>query len=141
MPDVRRQRPMVEKGPPASYPEGDPQGAPWDHSFTLQAVMQMQKDLGILGEKIDRMREDHADAKADGAKTRDKLADVEKSIASAQGALKVFGPLYALLLVVIAAFLAWFLRPVPVTPLSAVTPQQGQAPVLPAAVPTKGPAG
>jgi hypothetical protein len=101
------------QGPPSSLPEGNPPAASMDHSWTLQAIMQMQKDLGVFGEKIDRMRDDFAEAKSDGAKTRDKLGDVEKSIASANGALKVFGRLYALLLVVVAAFLAWFLRPTP----------------------------
>lgn len=101
------------QGPPVSLPEGNPQTSSMDHSWTLQAVMQMQKDLGVLGEKIDRMRDDFGEIKADNKETSLKLIEVQKSIASAEGALKVFGRIYALALVIVAALLAWFLRPYP----------------------------
>ena len=45
-------------GPPVSFPEGTPGMTGYDHSFTLQAVMEMNKTLGGLGEKIDRLRAD-----------------------------------------------------------------------------------
>lgn len=108
MPRVRAPSQQVQ-GPPSSLPEGNPNPASMDHSWTLQAVMQMQKDLGVLGEKIDRMRDDFGDLKSDGKETRDALSGVEKSIASAQGAMKVLSGLFALALVVIAAVLAWLL--------------------------------
>ncbi|HYI39518.1 MAG TPA: hypothetical protein VE053_04280 [Allosphingosinicella sp.] len=114
-----------------------------DHSWTLQAVMQMQKDLGVLGEKIDRMRDDFGDFKTDGKETHAKLIEVQKSIASAEGALKVFGRIYALALVIVAALLAWFLRPTPpapvvVAPPTAIVPPEGSSKGGPAeAAPTK----
>lgn len=45
-------------GPPTSFPEGTPPVPTQDHSFTLQAVMEMKRDLGVLIERIDRMRDD-----------------------------------------------------------------------------------
>lgn len=45
-------------GPPTSFPEGTPPIPTHDHSFTLQAVMEMKRDLGVLVERIDRMRDD-----------------------------------------------------------------------------------
>lgn len=98
------------EGPPTSFPEGPPSSMPWDHSFTLQAVMQMQKDLGVLGEKIDRMRVDIGELKNDGKETRDQLVGVQKSISSAQGAMKILSGLFALALVIFAAVLAWMFK-------------------------------
>ena len=41
------------EGSPASLPEGNPSmAAPYDHSFTLQAIMEMQKTLGSLDAKV-----------------------------------------------------------------------------------------
>lgn len=95
-------------GTPSSMPEGTPAlASPSDHSWTLQAIMQMQKDLGVLGEKIDRLRDDFVDVKTEGTKTRDTLGEVEKSIAAARGGMKVMTGLFALSLVVLAAVLAW----------------------------------
>lgn len=98
------------EGPPTSFPEGPPSSMPWDHSFTLQAVMQMQKDLGVLGEKIERMREDLGELKGDGKETRDQLVEVQRSMSSAQGAMKILGGVFALALVIIAAVLAWMFK-------------------------------
>ena len=108
-------------------PEGTPSlASPTDHSFTLQAVMQMQKELGVLGAKIDGMRDDLGDLKTDGKETRDKLGGVKEDIASFKGAIKVFGLIYALALVLLGAFLAWYLRqpsqPSPPAPTMAVSP-------------------
>lgn len=97
------------EGPPTSFPEGPPSSMPFDHSFTLQAVMQMQKDLGILGEKIDRMRFDLGELKDDGKETRKGLLEVQRSISSARGAMKVLGGLFTVALVVFGAVLAWLL--------------------------------
>jgi hypothetical protein len=60
------------------------------------------------------VKERIADLKTDGGKTRDKLVDVEKDIARFEGSVRVFGKIYALALVIVAALLAWFLRPSPV---------------------------
>lgn len=44
---------------PSSMPEGTPELAyPTDHSWTLQAVMDLNKTVGVLGEKIDRLAGD-----------------------------------------------------------------------------------
>lgn len=95
--------------------------------------MQMQKDLGVLGEKIDRMREDFVDQKKDGKEVRDKLVDVEKSISGFEGSFKAYGRLYALVLVIVAALLAWFLRPItpPSIPASPTVAQPSQSEGVP----------
>jgi hypothetical protein len=46
-------------GTPASMPEGTPSlASPNDHSWTLQSIMEMQKSVGIMGEKLDRLSGD-----------------------------------------------------------------------------------
>ena len=46
-------------GTPSSMPEGTPAlASPSDHSWTLQAVMEMNKTVGILVEKVDRLSAD-----------------------------------------------------------------------------------
>ncbi len=50
--------PSSDIGPPTAFPSGNPPAAPFDHSFTLQAVMELQKSVAVLGEKIDRMSDD-----------------------------------------------------------------------------------
>ena len=46
-------------GSPASMPEGTPSlASPTDHSWTLQAVMDMQRSVGVLCEKVDRLSSD-----------------------------------------------------------------------------------
>jgi hypothetical protein len=48
-----------DSGTPSSMPEGTPSlASPTDHSFTLQAIMEMKGTLGELAAKIDRMRDD-----------------------------------------------------------------------------------
>jgi hypothetical protein len=119
-----------EEGSPTGSPKGNPseRDRGFDHSFTLQAVMQMQKDLGVLGEKIDRLRDDFGELKTDAKENRNKLTEVKESIATFKGALIIIGGLYTLVLVILGAFLAWY-KPAPTAPIStaapaAVAPQQ-----------------
>ena len=101
--------PRTQGGKGASTPERQPEGPPpagmHDHSWTLQAVMEMQKDLGKLGEKIDGMRRDLTDLKGDAKETRDKVIEVEKSISVFKGAKLALGGMSAVLLVILGAFL------------------------------------
>jgi hypothetical protein len=76
-----------------------------DQSFTLQAIMEMQKELGVLGQKIEGMRGDLRDFKAEGKETRDKLVEVEKSLSWFKGVRAVLGLLFAIALMVAGAYL------------------------------------
>lgn len=71
-------RPAAERGSPITMPQGNPSSAaPFDHSFTLQAVMELQKTVAVLGEKIDRMSADTRaiESKVDGVEGKvDKLS-------------------------------------------------------------------
>lgn len=62
-----------------------------------------------LKERLSELRTDHKE-------TTTKLGVAKESIDSFKGAMKVFGGLYALALVLTAAFLAWYLRPTAVAP-------------------------
>lgn len=88
---------------PTSMPEGTP-AVMVDQSFTLQAIMEMQKELGVLGQKIEGMWADLRDFKSEGKETRDKLTEVEKSLSWFKGVRAVLGVLFALALVVVGAY-------------------------------------
>ncbi len=79
-------------------------------------------DLAKLTERIDSLIEKVADLKADGRDTREKIVTVEKSIAGFEGSIKVFGRIYTLALVIVAALLAWLLRPAPQQPVAPALP-------------------
>lgn len=56
---TRSERDQRSAGTPSSMPEGTPSlASPTDHSFTLQAIMEMQKTVGVLCEKVDRLSTD-----------------------------------------------------------------------------------
>lgn len=56
---VRGGRDQRSAGTPSSMPEGTPAlASPTDHSFTLQAIMEMQKTVGVLCEKVERLSTD-----------------------------------------------------------------------------------
>jgi hypothetical protein len=59
------------------------------------------------------LKERIAELKSDGEKTRDKLVDVQKDVSGFEGSVRVFAKIYALALVLVAALLAWFLKPTP----------------------------
>lgn len=60
--------------------------------------------------------------KSDVKETNTKLTDMKSSIDSFKGAMKVMGGIYALALIVVSAFLAWYLRPAPATPAPPAAP-------------------
>lgn len=60
-------------------------------------------------------KERFVELKSEAKETREKLQDVKESIATFKGAMKIFGGLYALALIVFGAFLTWYLRPAPPT--------------------------
>jgi hypothetical protein len=68
-----------------------------------------------------------AEVKIDLKEGTVKLSEVKTSIDSFKGAMKVFGGIYAFALVVTAAFLAWYLRPIPQTILQSSAVQQQDA--------------
>jgi hypothetical protein len=67
--------------------------------------MEMQKELGALGQKIEGMRSDLTDLKNDAKMTRDKVVEVEKSLSVFKGAKLVLGGIFAVLLVILGAAL------------------------------------
>jgi hypothetical protein len=74
-----------------------------------------------VGDKFDKALDKHtidvkeriADLKSDVKDNATKLSDMKTSIDAFKGAMKVFGGIYAFVLMVMAAFLAWYLRPAP----------------------------
>ena len=61
MADTRREQ---DDGTPKDFPQTTPPPQPLDYSFTLQAVMELQKSTGQLKESIDQLRkavEGHGD--------------------------------------------------------------------------------
>jgi hypothetical protein len=60
-----------------------------DHSFTLQAIMTVQRELGGLGAKLDRVIEDNADQGR-------KLDELRHQVTFVRGAIAVVGILAAI---------------------------------------------
>ena len=72
-----------EEAPPQIYAETPPpRYAQHGHDFTLQAVMELQKSVGELGVKIDRLM---SDQKSHG----DKLDKVRQWVAAVTGGITV----------------------------------------------------
>ena len=76
--------------------------------------------------------------KTDNKESSANFRELKGSIDSFKGAIKVLGGIYALALVLIAAFLTWYLRPIPqgALPVSP-TDLQPQPAFTPQAVPPK----
>lgn len=94
-------------GTPASMPEGTPSlASPTDHSFTLQAVMEMNKSLGVLGEKVERLSGDISslDKRIDGF--GEKLEKVRHWQTMATTAIVVIGGIAGLIWTLIT-FVPW----------------------------------
>ncbi|MNM71063.1 hypothetical protein D3C81_827160 [compost metagenome] len=84
----------TQSSTPSSLPTGTPQqfGMP-DHSFTLQAIMELQKSCGALTAKldslsgqIDRMEQT---IKSDANRFDDKLDDVDQSVRDVETRIKI----------------------------------------------------
>lgn len=94
-------------GIPSSMPEGTPSlASPTDHSWTLQAIMEMQKSVGILGEKVDRLSGDIStlDSKIEGF--GEKLEKVRNWQTIATTAIIVIGGVAGLIWTLIT-FVPW----------------------------------
>lgn len=106
-------------------PREEPQGNPVRDLHPVADIRLVIVDLAKLTERIDNLIERVGDLKVDGKETRDSLFEIKESIASFKGGMKVASALYALALVLVASFLAWFLRPdapPPTTNATTVTP-------------------
>lgn len=71
-----------------------------DHSFTLQAIMELQKSVSQLGAKVDRLV-------GDVDKQSGKLSDLDKSIDRFKTAFWVGGGILALVVPIIAGMFWW----------------------------------
>lgn len=108
-------------GTPVSMPEGTPSlASPHDHSWTLQAVMEMQKSVGILGEKVDRLSSDISglDSKMNGF--GEKLDKVKHWQAVVSGGAIVVAAVAAIIWSVIT-FVPWDRVRIEPAPTSAVS--------------------
>ena len=92
-----------ERAAPLDKPETIALGpGPGDQSFVLQAILQVQRELGAVGAKLDRVI-------ADTSEHGRKLDEVQRSLSVVRGGF------YALVSVGILALLGWLLRHVGVT--------------------------
>lgn len=146
-------KPVSEDSSPQEFAQTTPRDlhSTSDIRFVMRETATLTERIEGLTKAIDKLgpslekaldkqaadlKERIADIKADSTKTSDKLETVKTSIDSFKGAMKVFGGLYALALVLTAAFLAWYLRPAPASVVSpAITPAQDSAPHSNALVP------
>jgi hypothetical protein len=84
---------------PTSFPETTPRGyAQPGHDFTLQAVMEIQRTLGEMSSKLDRVV---TDVKSHG----EKLDTIRSQISFVRGVLWVLGALLAIAIAGITAYL------------------------------------
>jgi len=72
-----------------------------DHSFTLQAVMELQKSVAGLAAKVDRLIKDVEDQGT-------KIDGIRHQISFVKGAFWVFGGLITLATLVLAGFTVYF---------------------------------
>jgi hypothetical protein len=70
---ARRQPQAAEEAPPQSFAQTTPEYAQPSHDFTLQAVMQVQRTLGEIDQKLDTVRDQ---IKSHG----DKIDNIEKIV-------------------------------------------------------------
>ena len=85
----RTRPPTGVEGPPTEFAEVPPPKPQMiDHSFTLQAIMELQKSLAQLATKVDRLVED---VKTHGQK----IDDVQSKISFVKGAVWVIGTITA----------------------------------------------
>lgn len=139
-------RPSPQK--PASTPEDFPQVEPTELfptnniRFVIAETAKLIERVSALSTSVDKlgasfekaldkhsadMKERVTEVKADSKEISANLRELKGSIDSFKGAIKVLGGIYALALVLIAAFLAWYLRPI----------SQGALPARPADLQSK----
>jgi len=89
---------------PTSFAETTPKAYTQSgHDFTLQAVMEMQRTLGEMSSKLDRVV---ADVKSHG----DKLDTIRSQISFVKGGLWVLGALVAFAITGVTAYLRYVPR-------------------------------
>jgi len=131
-----------EQGAPREEPQGTPRVRDLHDTSDIRFVM---VELGRLTERLDVLtsaiekqsaafekasekqtadfKERFVEVRSDAKEVRDKLHEVDKSIATFKGGLKIIHLLYAAGLVLMSVFLAWYLRPAPQpATLQAVSP-------------------
>ena len=91
MPKGRGQQPQSQEGTPPEPPAGTPTAARpmLDHSFTLQAIMDLKGTVASLATKVDRLIDDTS-------KHGDKIDAIRQQISFVKGALWVIGGLMTL---------------------------------------------
>jgi hypothetical protein len=126
---------MAEKRPPREatevprdFPDTEPQElhptnnirfVMWETAKLTERVESLTKAIDSLGPAFEKALDKHAlDTKERIADLRTEVKDagvkfgsMKEGIDSFKGAMKVYEGLYALALVFVAAFLAWYLRP------------------------------
>lgn len=127
---------MAESGPRGPHgvdatPDAFAQVAPRD-LHPVADIRLVITDVAKLSERIDNLIGRVSDLKADGKEAREKSDKMKESIDSFRGAMKVMGGIYAFALVLVAAFLAWFLKPVPAPVVAMPTAPLTAAPQGPA---------
>ena len=94
-------RSTSEGEPPTQFANVTPPPVMLDHSFTLQAIMDLKGTVASYGTKIDRLIEDVG-------KNGDKLDTVRNQISFVKGAMWVIGGLLVLVLAGITIYLRTF---------------------------------
>lgn len=103
----REKQTSSRAGAPTSMPEGTPSlASPTDHSFTLQAIMEMNKTLGVLSAKVENLGGtiSSLDARVEGF--ADKLDKVRHWQSVVSGGAIVIAAIAAIIWAVIT-FIPW----------------------------------
>jgi hypothetical protein len=120
-------RPPISQVPPSDFAQVPPRDL-----HPVADIRLVITDVAKLTERIDNLIQRVSELKTDGKETRDKLDNVKESIDSFKGGMKIVASLYALALVLVSAFFAWFLRPAPSTAPTQPTVLDRQNPGSPA---------
>jgi hypothetical protein len=130
-------RPGVEETTPGKLPEGTPWlASPMDHSFTLQAIIGLEKSVAVSGEKLDRLSKYITDL---GVKVEDnceKVRSINTTLARwATGAAVVVA--IVLVLWAIVQFIPW--DRISIAPAAHPTQPAASSQTIPATVATPAP--
>lgn len=112
--------PQVE--PQELFPSNNIRFVMWEVAKLTERVDALAKSIDGIGPAFEKALDKHSsdvkerlgEMKTDGKTSSDKVANLKESIDSFKGAMKVLGGIYALVLILAAAFLTWYLRPAPI---------------------------